>query len=339
MDKNELAYQLTHVNDEVRSCWWLELIFGEKPCDLKGASYKDVLRIATSQWGVMDYIDLWDGFGSLCYRIAMTANDGVIDSWKDVHDALRYIRFMITPSEINACPLEALIYNDAEVRGEFAWFLYKAAGRGQDMANLYRYMYQLDSDTAMHVYAASADHVWDAPMERECTMTEFCRVFNPYKYSVNVTDGPYVSRVEPLLDKIQANSAWVYERDGKEYDFELSLGLDPCDIRKEDVPEDLFDDWSAAVSHWSFAVDCMLRPSISGGKYGTGARTYREFCKRACPIDADRISACALKFADAVGNIFNWWYGKNINKIFSAPSKGFVLGTMSESDLMRSWLE
>lgn len=337
MDKNELAYQLTHVTDEVRSCCWLEFIFGEKQCDLKGASYKDVLRIATAQWGVMDYIDLWDGFGSLCYRIAMTAKADVIDSWKDVRDALRYIRFMITPSEINACPLEELIYKDVEVRGEFAWFMYKAAGRGQDMANLYRYMYQLDSDTAKHVYATSADHVWDAPMERECIMTEFCRVFNPYKYSVNVTDGPYVSRAEPLLDKIQADSAWVYERDGKEYDFELSLGLDPCDIRKEDVPEDLFDDWFVAVEHWRAAVDCMLCPS--GVKYGTGARNYREFCKRACPIDADRISACALRFAGSVEHIFDWWYRLNCKPRCVEHASGFVLGTMGESDLMRSWLE
>lgn len=337
MDKNELAYQLTHVTDEVRSCCWLEFIFGEKQCDLKGASYKDVLRIATSQWGVMDYIDLWDAFGSLCYRIAMTANDGVIDSWKDVRDALRYIRFEITPSEFNPCPLECLIYKDAEVRGEFAWFLYKAAGRGQDMANLYRYMYQLDSNTAMHVYVASANHIWDAPMERECTMTEFCRVFNPYKYSVNVTDGSYTSHVEPLLDKIQADSAWVYERDGKEYDFELSLGIDPCDIRKEDVPEDLFDDWFVAVEHWRAAVDCMLCPS--GVKYGTGARIYREFCKRACPIDADRISCCALKFAESVEHIFDWWYRLNCKPRCVEHAGGFVLGTMEESDLMRSWLE
>ena len=337
MDKNELAYQLTHVTDEVKSCSWLEFILGARVGDLNRPSYKDVLRIATSQWGVMDYINLWDGFGSLCYEIAMTANDGVIDSWKDVRDALRYISDMITPSEINTCPLEELIYNDAEVRGEFAWFLYKAAGRGQDMANLYRYMYQLDSDTAMHVYAASADHVWDAPMEREFIMTEFCRVFNPYKYSVNVADGPYVSRVETLLDEIQSESAWTYVRNDKSYDFEVCLGIDPCDIRKEDVPEDLFDDWFTAVEHWRSAVDCMLSPS--GVKYGTGARTYREFCKRSFPIDADRISCCALEFADAVGNIFNWWYGKNINEIFSAPSKGFVLGTMNESDLMRSWLE
>ena len=337
MDKNDLAHALTRVSDEVQSCSWLEFIFGKKPGDLNRSSYKDVLHIATSQWGVMDYADLWDAFGSFCYAVATLAKADVIDSWKDVRDALRYIRYMITPSEINSCPLEELIYNDAEVRGEFAWFLYKAAGQGQDMANLYRYMYQLDSDTATHVYSCSANHIWDAPMEREFTMTEFCRVFNPCKYPVNVTYGPYVSHVEPLLDKIQADSAWVYERGGKEYDFESSLGFDPCDIRKEDVPEDLFDDWFIAVEHWRSAVDCMLSPS--GEKYGTGARTYREFCKRACPIDADRISACALKFADAVGNIFNWWYGKNINEIFSAPSKGFVLGTMNESDLMRSWLE
>lgn len=337
MDRNELAYQLTHVTDEVRSCIWLELIFGERAGDLKGASYKDVLRIATSQWGVMDYIDLWGEFGSLCYKIAMTAHDGVFDSWKDVRDALRYIRFVITPNELNSCPLEELIYKDVEVREQFAWFLYKAAGRGQDMANLYRYMYQLDSDTAMHVYVASANHVWDAPMERECTMTEFCRVFNPYKYSVNVTDGPYTSRVEPLLDKIQADSAWVYERGGKEYDFELSLGLDPCDIRKEDVPEDLFDDWFIAVEHWRSAVDCMLCPS--GVKYGTGARNYREFCKRACPIDADRISFCALKFAESVEHIFDWWYRLNCKPRCVEHAGGFVLGTMEESDLMRSWLE
>lgn len=337
MDKNELAYQLTHVKDEAQSCSWLEFIFGERAGDLKGASYKDVLRIATSQWGVMDYIDLWDGFGSFCYAVATLAKADVIDSWKDVRDALSYIRFKITPTEINACPLEALIYNDAEVRGEFAWFMYKAAGRGQDMANLYRYMYQLDSDTAMHVYSCSANHIWDAPMERECTMTEFCRVFNPYKYSVDVTCGSYTSHVEPLLDKIQADSAWVYERGGEEYDFESSLGLDPCDIRKEDVPEDLFDDWRVAVSHWRAAVDCMLSPS--GEKYGTGARNYREFCKRACPIDADRISCCALKFADAVGNIFNWWYRLNCKPRCVEHAGGFVLGTMSEPDLMRSWLE
>lgn len=337
MDKNDLLHQLTRVSDEVQSCSWLEFIFGKKQGDLNRSSYKDVLHIATLQWGVLDYADLWDAFGSFCYAVATLAKADVIDSWKDVRDALRYIRFMITPSEINTCPLEALIYNDAEVRGEFAWFLYKAAGRGQDMANLYRYMYQLDSDTAMQVYVASANHVWDAPMEREFTMTEFCRVFNPYKYPVDVTAGPYVSRVEPLLDKIQADSAWVYERDGKEYDFELSLGIDPCDIRKEDVPKDLFDDWCVAVNHWRAAVDCMLIPS--GVKYGTGAKTYKEFCKRACPIDADRISFCALKFAESVEHIFDWWYRLNCKPRCAEHAGGFVLGTMGESDLMRSWLE
>ena len=332
-----MAHQLTHVTDEVRSCIWLELIFGERAGDLNRPSYKDVLHIATLQWGVMDYADLWDAFGSFCYAVATLAKADELNSWKDVRDALKYIRFMITPNELNWYPLEELIYKDVEVREQFAWFLYKAAGQGQDMANLYRYMYQLESDTATHVYSCSADHIWYAPMEREFTMTEWCRVFNPYKYPVNVTDGSYTSHVEPLLDKIQAESAWVYERGGKEYDFESSLGFDPCEIPEGSVPEDLFDDWNMAASHWRYSVDCMLSPL--GTKYGTGARTYREFCKRACPIDADRISACALRFADAVGNIFNWWYGKNINRIFSAPSKGFVLGTMSESDLMRSWLE
>ena len=332
-----MAHALTRVSNEVQSRDWLEFIFNKKLGDLSRPSYKDVLRIATAQWDVLDYADLWDAFGSFCYAVATLAKADVIDSWKDVGDALRYIRYMITPTEFDTCPLECLIYKDVEVREQFAWFLYKAAGCGQDMANLYRYMYQLDSDTAKHVYATSAQYIWDAPMERECTMTEFCRVFNPYKYSVNVTVGSYTSHVEPLLDKIQADSAWVYERGGKEYDFESSLGLDPCDIRKEDVPEDLFDDWCVAVNHWRAAVDCMLCPS--GEKYGTGARTYREFCKRACPIDADRISFCALKFADAVDNIFNWWYRLNCKPQCVEHAGGFVLGTMEESDLMRSWLE
>ena len=261
-----MAHQLTHVTDEVQSCSWLGYIFGERVGDLNRPSYKDVLHIATLQWGVMDYADLWDGFGSFCYAVATLAKADVIDSWKDVFDALKYIRFMITPTEINACPLECLIYKDVEVREQFAWFLYKAAGRGQDMGNLYRYMYQLEPDTATHVYSCSADHIWYAPMEREFTMTEFCRVFNPYKYPVNVTDGSYTSHVEPLLDKIQAESAWVYERGGKEYDFESSLGLDPCDIPEGSVPEDLFDDWCVAVNHWRAAVDCMLSPTVSGGK-------------------------------------------------------------------------
>ena len=337
MDKNELAYQLTHVKDEVQSCSWLEFIFGKKQGDLNRSSYKDILHIATLQWGVMDYADLWDTFGSFCYAVATLAKAEVIDSWKDVRDALSYVRFEITPNEIDICPLECLIYKDVEVREQFVWFLYKAAGRGQDMANLYRYMYQLDSHIAMHVYSCSANYIWDAPMEREFTMTEFCRVFNPYKYPVNVTYGSYTSHVEPLLDKIQADSAWVYERGGKEYDFELSLGIDPCDIRKEDVPEDLFDDWFIAVEHWRSAVDCMLCPS--GVKYGTGARTYRSFCKLACPIDADRISACALKFAESVEHIFDWWYRLNCKPRCVEHAGGFVLGTMEESDLMRSWLE
>ena len=337
MDKNELAYQLTHVTDDGRSCSWLKFIFNKKLGDLSRPSYKDVLYECTQQWGVMDYADLWDGFGEFCYAVATLANPDVIDSWKDVLDALRYIRYRITPTESDTCPLECLVYKDVEVREKFAWFLYKAAGRGQDMANLYRYMYQLDSDTATHVYATSAQYIWDAPLEREKIMTEFCRVFNPYKYAVNTNDGPYVFQVEPLLDKLQADSAWVYERGGKEYDFESSLGFDPCDIRKEDVSEDLFDDWFIAVEHWRSAVDCLLTPGSA--KYGTESKTYREFCKRACPIDADRISACALKFADAVEHIFDWWYRLNCKPRCVEHAGGFVLGTMEESDLMRSWLE
>lgn len=337
MDKNDLAHALTRVSDAARSCSWLEYIFGKRVGDLNRPSYKDVLYECTQQWGVMDYADLWDTFGGFCYAVATLAKADVIDSWQDVGDALRYIRYEITPSEINACPLECLIYKDVEVREQFAWFLYKAAGQGQDMANLYRYMYQLDSDTATHVYSCSADHIWYAPMEREFTMTEFCRVFNPYKYSVNVTDGSYTSHVEPLLDKIQADSAWVYERGGEEYDFEVCLGFDPCEIPEGSVPEDLFDDWNMAASHWRYSVDCMLSPL--GEKYGTGARTYREFCKRACPIDADRISACALKFAESVENIFNWWYRLNCKPRCAEHAGGFVLGTMGSDSLMRSWLE
>lgn len=332
-----MAHALTRVSDDVQSCSWLEFIFGVETNDLNRPSYKDVLYECTQQWGVMDYADLWDTFGSFCYAVATLAKTDVIDSWKDVDDALRYIRYRITPTESDTCPLECLIYKDVEVREKFAWFLYKAAGRGQDMANLYRYMYQLDSDTAMHVYATSAQYIWDAPLEREKIMTEFCRVFNPYKYAVNTNYGPYVSQVEPLLDKLQADSAWVYERDGKEYDFESSLGFDPCDIRKEDVPEDLFDDWFTAVEHWRSTVDCLLTPGSA--KYGTESKTYREFCKRACPIDADRISACALRFAESVEHIFDWWYRLNCKPRCIEHAGGFVLGTMDESDLMRSWLE
>ena len=332
-----MAYQLTHVTDEVQSRSWLEFIFRKKLGDLNRPSYKDVLRVATLQWDVMDYINLWDGFGEFCYAVATLANPDVIDSWKDVRDALRYIRFEITPTEINICPLECLIYKHVEVREKFAWFMYKAAVRGQDMANLYRYMYQLDSDTATHVYSCSASYIWDAPMEREFTMTEFCRVFNPYKYSVNVTDGPYVSRVETLLDEVQSDSAWTYVRNDKSYDFEVCLGIDPCDIHKEDVPEDLFEDWRVSVSRWRSAVDCMLSPS--GVKYCTGAKTYKEFCKRSFPIDADRISACALKFAESVEHIFDWWYRLNCKPRRVEHAGGFVLGTMEEPDLMRSWLE
>lgn len=116
-----------------------------------------------------------------------------------------------------------------------------------------------------------------------------------------------------------------------------SLGLDPCEIPAGSVPDDLFADWSVAASHWRFAVDCMLCPL--GTKYGTGARTYREFCKRACPIDADRISACALRFAESVEHIFDWWYRLNCKPRCIEHAGGFVLGTMEESDLMRSWLE
>lgn len=332
-----MAHALTRVSDEVQSCSWLEFIFGVETNDLNRPSYKDVLYECTQQWGVMDYADLWDGFGEFCYAVATLAKADVIESWKDALDALRYIRYRITPTESDTCPLECLIYKDVEVREKFTWFLYKAAGRGQDMANLYRYMYQLDSDTATHVYATSAQYIWDAPLEREKIMTEFCRVFNPYKYSVNVTDGSYTSHVEPLLDKIQADSAWTYVRNDKSYDFELCLGLDPCDIRKEDVPEDLFDDWFVAVEHWRAAVDCMLCPL--GTKYGTGARTYRKFCKLACPIDADRISFCALKFAESVEHIFDWWYRLNCKPRCVEHAGGFVLGTMGADSLMRSWLE
>ena len=42
MDKNELAYQLTHITDEVRSCSWLEFLFGKKHGDSNYQSYKDV---------------------------------------------------------------------------------------------------------------------------------------------------------------------------------------------------------------------------------------------------------------------------------------------------------
>lgn len=107
-----MAYQLTHVKDEVQSCSWLEFIFGKKPCDLNRPSYKDVLHIATLQWGVMDYADLWDAFGNFCYAVATLAKADVIESWKDVGDALSYIRFKITPTEIDTCPLECLIYKD-----------------------------------------------------------------------------------------------------------------------------------------------------------------------------------------------------------------------------------
>ena len=339
MDKNDLLHQLTRVSDEVQSCSWLEFIFGKKPCDLNKPSWKDVLRVCTQQWDVMDYARLWDAFGSFCYTVATLAGNDVIESWRNVDEALAYVRFMITPNELNWYPLENLVYKDEEVRGEFAWFLYKAAGQGKDMANLYRYMYQLDPDTSVHVYVSSAEHIWDSPLERELTMTEFCRVFNPVRWAVNVDCGPYVSRAEPLLDRVQAASIWTFTCGDTEYGFEDCLGFSPLEISKGDIPDDLFDDWFSTVEHWRDTVDCMLRPSPAGVKYGTGAKTYKEFCHRAYPIDADRISFYFLQFVDVVKNIFDWWYRLNCKPRCVEHAGGFVVGTMEESDLMRSWLE
>ena len=44
------------------------------------------------------------------------------------------------------------------------------------------------------------------------------------------------------------------------------------------------------------------------------------------------------EFLDSVRNIYNWWKNKGGMRTVERAG-GFVLGTMSEPDLMRSWLE
>ena len=45
------------------------------------------------------------------------------------------------------------------------------------------------------------------------------------------------------------------------------------------------------------------------------------------------------EFIDSVRNIYNWCKNNNGGVRTEECAGGFVLGTMEESDLMRSWLE
>ena len=115
--------------------------------------------------------------------------------------------------------------------------------------------------------------------------------------------------------------------------------LDPFSIGNDDVPDDLYKEWYDAVCTWQIACEHALKSPRSN------AKTYEGYCQslnhRHEDVPYDGLCMEMYEFVESVGNIYQWWKHRGDNGVndVSNTSGGFVLGTMNESDLMRSWLE
>ena len=332
MNESEFESALNRVFDSATDNHYWTALF----CDgdrFVSTVYSEVVRACAIQYGGK-YTDKWQEL-SLFLREMFVAMGGLEEDCNTAEDGLRLIH--------NAMRSTAL-FKDAlgrcSVLPAFANLMYYAMRMNRDGIRVMQFLDCVDHNTADCVLQYWQENLVENQFELAAVVTKATNV-NPIMYPIKSTWNAGAVwnerfRIDDMIvDAIFQNDDFYVESNGKPKPFS-DTDLDPFRIDDGDVPDDLYKAWSNAVCGWQIACEHALRSPRSN------AKTYEGYCQslnnRHVPVPYDGLCMEMYKFVESVSSIYQWWKHRGDNDV-SNTSGGFVLGTMSESDLMRSWLE
>ena len=329
MNESEFESALDSVFDSATNDRYWAALFCDEDGKFISTVYSEVVRACAIQWGGK-YTDKWQEL-SLFLREMFVAMGGLEEDCDTADDGLRLIH--------NAMRSPAL-FRDAlgrcSVLPALANMLYYAMRMNRDGVRVVQFLDCVDHGTADCVLQYWQNNLVENQFELAALVTKAANA-RPIMYPIKSTwDAGAVWNERLHIDNmiisavLQKDDFYVEDKPFSDTD------LDPFSIGDDDVPDDLYKAWSNAVCAWQIACEHALRSPRSN------AKTYEGYCQslnhRHADVPYDGLCMEMYKFVESVGNIYQWWKHRGDNDV-SNTSGGFVLGTMDESDLMRSWLE
>ena len=328
MNESEFESALNRVFDSAINDRYWAALFCDEDGKFVSTVYSEVVRACARQYGGK-HADKWREL-SLFLREMFVAMGGLEEDCNTAEDGLRLIHnAMRSP----------VLFRDAlgrcSVLPAFANLMYYAMRMNRDGIRLMQFLDCVDHNTADCVLQYWQNNLVENQFELAALVTKATKAY-PIMYPIKSTwNAGAVWNERFHVDDMIINA--VLQKDdfyveGKPFS---DTGLDPFSIGGDDVPDDLYKEWSNAVCAWQIACEHALRSPRSN------AKTYEGYCQslnhRHADVPYDGLCMEMYKFVESVKHIFDWW--KHRGDAVSNTSKGFVLGTMNESDLMRSWLE
>lgn len=305
--------------------------------------YTEVIRAAVLQFRT-DYNRRWQCVAGLCSALLFPGTSGnvesVVDGLRRVHEILKDVEW--THESVR----------NADVLPEFAWLMFFGMTAGREGVRVMQFLDCVDHGLAERVIVYWQIHVFDNRFSAALAITEAAKI-RPYMCPVQCARGVKADWADtydiiPMMKSalkqesdlyvgvMSSDMEYLYIPD-HEHAFGSETGFDPFDIPKGEVPDDLFKIWDQERNIWVRDAMQVLKTPLR-----STAKTYEGYCqsltRRRVEVPYEELCQRMHSFYAAVGSIYSWW--KHSVSAAAAPKAGgFVLGTMSESDLMRSWLE
>lgn len=334
MNETEFESALNRVFDSATADHYWTALFCDADEKFVSTVYSEVVRACVIQWGGK-HTDKWQAMSPFL-REMFVAMGGVDKKDCDTaEDGLRLIH--------NAMCSPALfrdVLGRCNVLPMLAGLLYDAMRMGRDGIRVMQFLDCVDHGMAGYVLQHWQENLVENMFELAAVVTKASDV-NPIMYPIKRTWDAAAAWNDKLHMEEMVRKAVVQTDDfyvtcnGKLRPFS-NTGLDPFNISMDEVTPGLYMKWVESVGAWQAECQKALQSPRSN------AKTYEGYCQslnhRHEDLPHEELCTKMYEFVESVGNIYQWWKHRGDNDV-SNTSGGFVLGTMSESDLMRSWLE
>ena len=333
MNESEFESALNRVFDSATDNQYWTALFCE---DGKFVStvYSEVVRACAIQYGGK-YTDKWQEMSTFLREMFVALGGVGKKDCDTAEDGLRLIHSaMCSPA----------LFRDAlgrcSVLPAFANLMYYAMRMGRDGIRVMQFLDCVDHGTADCVLQYWQENLVENMFELAAVVTKASDV-NPIMYPIKRTWDAAAAWNEHLhMDEMVRKAVMQMDdfyvtRNGKLRPFS-GTGLDPFSISMDEVTPGLYTKWVESAGAWQAECQKALQSPKSN------AKTYEGYCQslnhRHEDLPHEELCTKMYEFIDSVRNIYNWCKNKGGMRT-EERAGGFVLGTMSEPDLMRSWLE
>ena len=332
MNESEFESALNSVSGSATGNQYWTALFCDEDSTFVSTIYSEVIRACALQWGGK-HTAKWQAMSPFL-REMFVAMGGLEEDCNTADDGLRLIHnAMRSP----------VLFKDAlgrcNVLPMFACLMYDAMRMGRDGIRVMQFLDCVDHGTAGYVLQYWQNLV-ENMFELAAVVTKASDV-NPIMYPIKRTWDAAAAwndklHIDEMVRKavIQTDDFYVI-RNGKLRPFSPT-GLDPFNISQEETTPGLWTSWVESAGAWQAECQKALQSPMSN------AKTYEGYCQslshRHKDLPHEELCTKMYEFLDSVRNIYNWCKNKGGMRTVERAG-GFVLGTMNESDLMRSWLE